>query len=74
MEINDKFNHLSWNPLMIIQDKSGDEKSSLEYIIQNIVLKSSLKSAISQDSPLNLNMLKKKLTNQPFSWFIFKIL
>ena len=52
MEINDKFNHLKWNPLMIIQDKSGEDKSSLEYIIQNIVLKSSLKSAINQDSQL----------------------
>ena len=63
MEINDKFNHLKWNPLMIIQDKSGEDKSSLEYIIQNIVLKSSLKSSNNQDSQLNLNFLKKKLTN-----------
>ena len=48
---------------MIIQDKSRAEKSSLEYIIQNIVLKSSLKSVLSQNSELNLNKLKEKLTN-----------
>jgi transcription initiation factor TFIID TATA-box-binding protein len=52
---------------MIIQDKSRGEKSSLEYVIQNIVLKSSLKPAFNQNLKLDLNLLKKKLSNVEYN-------